>query len=109
MSDAHEQHKGGHELESVNSRLLFKLVFGLTAITLAACLVVVQWAYSQRDDLLVRRADEGYSILGTHQAEMEKLTKGIRRTLKDLAKEPTLLEAGDPPEGWIHPDDIAKK
>jgi outer membrane biosynthesis protein TonB len=97
---------GGHELEAINTKLLFRLLFSLTFVTFLAAVAVVQWFNSQRRELQHRNAVEGSFMLQAHDAEMAKQLAGIDRVAMDVAANPALLAAPPAPPGWIHPDDL---
>ncbi|KIG15024.1 hypothetical protein DB30_06056 [Enhygromyxa salina] len=106
MSDHGHHDPGGHELEAVNTKLLFRLLISLSFITLLACVVVVQWFYSQRRELDAQYAAEGSTFLLEYKAKMAKDLEGIDRVAQDVAGNPSLLVAPPPPSGWMHPDDL---
>ncbi|PRP98314.1 hypothetical protein ENSA5_30470 [Enhygromyxa salina] len=106
MSDHGHHDPGGHELDAVNTKLLFRLLFGLTGLTLLACIAVVQWFYSQRRELDNRHAVEGSFQLQQYQGKMAKDLEGLDQVAQDIAANPALLAAPPPPSGWIHPDDL---
>src|SRR5690606_33457201 len=106
MSDHGHHDPGGHELEAINTKLLFRLLFSLSLVTLLAAAAVVQWSNSQRRELEHRLAVEGSFMLKAHDEEMGKRLEGIDRVAADMAAKPALLQAPPAPPGWIHPDDL---
>ena len=104
MSDQH--FKGGHELEGLNTRLLFQLFVGLSLVTFLSAVAVVQWFYRQRNDLLWERAAEGSFLLKQHRSEVGGLLEDIDATKEAVLGDPKLLTARKPPAGWVHPDDV---
>ena len=106
MSDHGHHDPGGHELEAINTKLLFRLLFSLTAITFLACVAVVQWFNSQRRELQESNAQDGSFMLKAHDEKMVEYLAGIDRVSADIAANPALLAAPAAPNGWIHPDDL---
>jgi hypothetical protein len=105
--DSH-QHRGGHELEGINAALLFRVTFGLSALTLVAAIFVGQWFYRQRSELAVERASlDDKVLLKAHRKLMQERLNGISSTINDVHSR-QLLEAQPAPPGWVHPDDIGK-
>ena len=51
MADHGHHDPGGHELEAINTKLLFRLLISLSLVTLLAAAAVVQWFNSQRREL----------------------------------------------------------
>lgn len=106
MSDHGHHDLGGHELEAINTKLLFRLLFSLGFITFLACVAVVQWFNSQRRELQHRNAVAGSFMLKAHEEKMAEQLAGIDRVAADVAANPALLAAPNAPAGWIHPDDL---
>jgi hypothetical protein len=106
MSDHGHHDPGGHELEAINTKLLFRLLVSLSFITFLACLVVVQWFYRQRRELDSRHAAEGSYQLQRYKTKMVTNLEGVDRVAQDIAANPALLAAPPPPSGWVHPDDL---
>jgi hypothetical protein len=106
MSDHGHHDPGGHELEAINTRLLFRLLISLSFVTFLSAVAVVQWFNSQRRELQHRNAVEGSFMLQDHEAKMAKGLEGIDRVAMDVATNPALLAAPPAPPGWIHPDDL---
>jgi hypothetical protein len=107
MADHGHHDPGGHELEAINTKLLFRLFLALTLVTLLASAAVVQWFYSQRAELERRYAAEGSFQLDEYKAKMAVDLDGIDRVAADIVAKPELLVAPPAPSGWIHPDDLA--
>jgi hypothetical protein len=107
MADHGHHDPGGHELEAINTKLLFRLLISLSLVTLLAALAVVQWFYSQRAELERRYAAEGSFQLQEYKAKMATDLEGMDRVAADLANKPERLAAPPAPSGWIHPDDLA--
>ncbi|PRQ04943.1 hypothetical protein [Enhygromyxa salina] len=106
MSDHGHHDPGGHELEAINTKLLFRLLVSLSFITLLACVVVVQWFYAQRRELDAQYAADGSTFLLEYKAKMATDLEGIDRVAQDMAGNPALLAAPPAPPGWMHPDDL---
>ena len=106
MSDNGHHDPGGHELEAVNTKMLFRLLISLSLITLLAAYAVVQWFYFQRSELEGRYAAEGSFQLKNYQTKMDGQLEGIDAVAKDVAGNPALLAGSTPPPGWMHPDDL---
>jgi hypothetical protein len=106
MADHGHHDPGGHELEAINTKLLFRLLISLSAVTLLAALAVIQWFYSQRRELEAKYASEGSFQLIEYKTRMSADLEGIDRVAQNLAADPKLLQAPPPPSGWIHPDDL---
>ena len=105
MSDSHEEYNGGHELEAVNAAVLFKVIFGISAIVLASVFVVVQFFYQQREYLEIEDngASAGY-YLQKYWNEMDVDKKGLGVVAKEMTSAAD-LKAAAPPVGWVNPDD----
>jgi hypothetical protein len=97
---------GGHELEAINTKLLFRLLVSLSLVTLLAAIAVIQWFYSQRRELEAQYAAEGSYLLTDYKTKMTADLEGIDRVAQDLVGNPEKLKAPPPPPGWIHPDDL---
>jgi outer membrane biosynthesis protein TonB len=97
---------GGHELEAINTKLLFRLLISLSLVTFLACVAVVQWFNSQRRELQNSLAVEGSFMLKNHDTKMAEQLTGIDRVAMDVAANPALVAAPPPPPGWQHPDDL---
>jgi outer membrane biosynthesis protein TonB len=97
---------GGHELEAINTKLLFRLLISLSLVTFLACVAVVQWFNSQRRELQSGHAAEGSFMLKAHDTKMAEQLAGIDRVAMDVAANPALLAAPPAPPGWQHPDDL---
>jgi len=105
MSTEHHD-QGGHELEAINTKLLFRLMISLSIVTLLASMAVVQWYYSQRSELVQRHAVEGSYLLAEYKEQMTKDLEGIDAARKQLLANTGLLLPPPPPPGWVHPDDL---
>lgn len=106
MSDHGHHDPGGHELEAINTKMLFRLFFALIPLTLAASYGVVQWFYFQRAELEERYAIEGSFLLEDYKTSMGEQLSGMDAVAQRLAADPKLLAAPAPPPGWVHPDDL---
>ena len=106
MADHGHHDPGGHELEAINTKLLFRLLISLSAVTLLAAIAVVQWFYSQRRELEQQLAAEGSFQLIDYKTKMSAELEGIDRIAQNMVADPALLKAPPPPSGWIHPDDL---
>lgn len=106
MSEHGHHDPGGHELEAINTKLMFRLLVSLSLVTFLSSVAVVQWFNSQRRELQHRNAAEGSFILKAHDAKMAEQLGGIDRVAMDVAANPALLAAPPAPPGWIHPDDL---
>ena len=105
MSDEHEVHNGGHELEDFNAPAMTKIILGLSVVVLISCIAVVQWFYSQRKALEQDTATPYY--LQKYWGEMDAEKAGLGDVSKQIAADPNLLASDAPPAGWKHPDDVA--
>lgn len=107
MSNDHGHHDpGGHELEAINTKLLFRLMISLSIVTLLASMAVVQWFYSQRNELQLRNAAEGSFALKQYKEQMGKDLEGIDVVRRQILADGKVLLAPPPPAGWVHPDDL---
>jgi outer membrane biosynthesis protein TonB len=106
MSEHGHHDPGGHELEAINTKLLFRLLVSLSLVTFLSSVAVVQWFNSQRRELQNSLAVEGSFMLKAHDAKMAEQLSGIDRVAMDVAANPALLAAPPAPAGWIHPDDL---
>ena len=106
MADHGHHDPGGHELEAINTKLLFRLLISLSLVTLLAAAAVVQWFNSQRRELERRYAAEGSFQLADYKTKMAADLDGVDRVAQDMAANPDLLKAPPAPAGWIHPDDL---
>ena len=108
MSDSHEEYNGGHELEALPVGTLFKVIFGLGAIVLAACFVVVQFFHQQRAYLEFHDngAQAGYH-LSKYWDDMDADKGGLAETAASV-KTAADLKAPKPEPGydWPNPDNI---
>lgn len=110
MTDTGHDHghhdPGGHELEAINTKLLFRLMISLSFVTFLAVVAVVQWFYSQRRELENQYAAEGSYLLTEYKTKMSADLEGIDRVAANMVANPALLEAPPAPPGWVHPDDL---
>lgn len=101
----HDPHEGGHELEALNTKLLFRLMISLSLVTLLASMAVVQWYYSQRRELQETYAIEGSVMLAQYKEQMAKDIEGIDVVRRQILADGKALLAPPPPANWVHPDD----
>ncbi|MEM7157787.1 MAG: hypothetical protein AAF799_33415 [Myxococcota bacterium] len=74
MSDhEHDDHAGAHEVDNMPSGKLFNLLFGLSALTLAACIGVVQLFHQQTASIEAQRAKKESFQLTEYKEEMEAI------------------------------------
>lgn len=106
MGDHGHHDPGGHELEAINTKLLFRLLISLSLVTLLAAIAVIQWFNAQRRELDHRNAVAGSFQLQAHDTKMAEQLQGIDKVAASLAANPAMLQAPPPPSGWIHPDDL---
>jgi hypothetical protein len=106
MADHGHHDPGGHELEAINTKLLFRLLISLSLVTLLAAVAVIQWFYSQRRELEAQYAAEGSYLLTDYKTKITADLEGIERVAQELVANPEKLKAPPPPPGWIHPDDL---
>lgn len=106
MTDHGHHDPGGHELEAINTKLLFRLLISLSLVTFLAAVAVVQWFYSQRRELENQYAGEGSYLLTDYKTKMSADLEGIDRVAASMVANPALLQAPPAPPGWIHPDDL---
>lgn len=121
MSEQHHDHEeGGHEIDKMPNRRLFNLLGGLSALTLLACIGVVQLF-----NLQVSRIEEDWARRGAfsqqeYQSEMQAVLEGYgKTTLREddgaesvryhvpaqkaaaqILKDPDLLGGAAPYRGW---------
>jgi hypothetical protein len=130
---------GAHEVDKMPSSRLFNLLFGLSALTLVACIGVVQLFYRQVDTIRDTRDAKVSFQLAEYRQEMDALKGGfaidmidddgvpeaeggrgvheVRRFQMPLAdarkrvlEQPQqLLKASRPYRGWRNPDANAPK
>ncbi len=75
MSDHdHDHDQGAHEVDNMPSQRLFKLLFGLSGLTLLACIGVVQLFNQQVNSIQATRATKVSFQLAEYQQEMEAIT-----------------------------------
>jgi len=71
--DDHDHGAAGHEIDKMPSRKLFNLLFGLSALTLVACIGVVQLFYQQVSSITDARNAKVSFKLTEYRTEMEDL------------------------------------
>lgn len=125
--DGHDE--GGHEIDRMPNARLFNLLFGLSALTLLACIGVIQLFNMQVDALEHTRADQGSFRIHEYTEEMNKQKSGwgkvevkelddknttttryympVASAKKAVLEDPNLLKALAPPQGWKTADDRA--
>ncbi|EDM75339.1 hypothetical protein PPSIR1_01147 [Plesiocystis pacifica SIR-1] len=106
MSDHHHD-PGGHELEAINTKLLFQLVGSLSIVTLLASMGVVQWFYLQQRELQDRNAAEGSFILKDYKAKMAEDTAELDASAKAVLADAGKMKAQPAYPGWVSPDTAA--
>lgn len=120
------EYVSGHELDAPNSRALFNIVWGLSAVTLLAIATCVQ-LFNQQRDALVEEQGSSYRLQDYRQEMAQKTQKAGETEIKtadgktlevlkyipltqakiQLLRNPQMaLKADVPPQGWSHPDDI---
>lgn len=106
----HHSEKGGHELDVIDTKILFKLVFGLSALVLLSCILVAEWFYRQNAAIQAERAqqEDAYILRSQVQAEVKEETKDLDKVINAMVSAPELLNAQNAPAGWVHPDDVKK-
>lgn len=134
MSDTHGAHdhdhghgEAGHEIDKMPNARLFNLLFGLSALTLVACIGVVQLFNMQVAAVESQRAEQGSFQLAAYRDEMKKQLEGtgtvevsesdgskttlyygpLAQARKAVLDDPTKLKAGKPYPGWKTADDQA--
>lgn len=108
QSDHHD--KGGHELDVIDTKILFKLVFGLSALVFVSCILVAEWFYRQNDAIQDERAqqEENYILRKSVRETVKEETKDLDKVINAMVSAPELLKGQAPPAGWVHPDDVKK-
>lgn len=135
MSDHdHDHESGAHEVDNMPSRRLFNLLFGLSGLTLLACIGVVQLFNQQVAEITEERATKTSFQLQEYRDEMTAIKAGGRLVIDDddgltekqgglgpheaprnqmslsearrrVLEEPAkLLKADKPYRGWTNPD-----
>ncbi|MEM9459906.1 MAG: hypothetical protein AAGF11_37365 [Myxococcota bacterium] len=69
----HEHGDGAHEIDNMPSRRLFNILFGISALTLLACIGVVQLFYSQVKSMQGARHEKESFQLAEYRQEMKDL------------------------------------
>ncbi|MEX1367277.1 MAG: hypothetical protein AB1Z98_29390 [Nannocystaceae bacterium] len=138
-NEHHEHDVGAHEVDKMPSGRLFNLLFGLSALTLVACIGVVQLFNRQVDSIEGARHKKVSFQLSEYRQEMDGLTdqwgvvlfkdddgvakgeggKGphedrryfmpLEEAKKRVLEEPAKLKAQRPYRGWKNPDPNAPK
>ncbi|NVB36522.1 hypothetical protein G6O69_01670 [Pseudenhygromyxa sp. WMMC2535] len=107
MADHGHHDPGGHELEAVNTKLLFRLVISLSLVTLLAAMAVIQWFNSQRRELQERYAEQGSFRLAEYETEMQDNMSGVDQVAQGMVGKPDALKAQPAYAGWVNPDTAA--
>jgi hypothetical protein len=137
--DDHAHGGGGHEVDKMPSGRLFNLLFGLSGLTLVACIGVVQLFYRQVDSIRDTRDTRESFQLAEYRHEMDEIKGGrvleisdddgvpaaeggrgvfeairyqmpLAEARKRVLEQPQqLLKAGRPYRGWRNPDANAPK
>jgi hypothetical protein len=124
----HAEHDGGHEIDKMPNARLFNLLFGLSGLTLLACIGVIQLFNLQVDAIEQNRAEAGSFRIESYREEMRKQIEGwgklevkepddnsvstryympIAQAKKKVLDEPKLLEAAPKYPGWKTSDEQA--
>ena len=106
MSDSHEEHNGGHELDNLPAETLFKIIFGLGAIVLAAVFVVAQFLFQQTAFLRFEAngAAAGH-FLSKYWDEMDAQKEGLADVANGM-RTGAALKADKAYPGWQDPSDV---
>ncbi len=105
MSSDHGHHDpGGHELEAINTGMLFKLLLSLGGLALLLSIGVVQWFYSQRAELQEKHAADGSYRLREYQAHMSEELAELPKTVAAVKADLSMLKAAPVYPGWVNPD-----
>ncbi len=135
MSDTHGAHdhddhghgEAGHEIDKMPNARLFNLLFGLSALTLVACIGVIQLFNMQVASIESERAAQGSYQLAAYRDEMKKQLEGTGSTVvveadgskttlhfgpvaqarKAVLDDPGRLKAAKTYPGWKTADDQA--
>ena len=79
-TNGHDDHGGaGHEVDKMPSGRLFNLLFGLSALTLVACIGVVQLFYRQVDTIRDTRDTKVSFQLAEYRQQMGHVWLGFSR------------------------------
>lgn len=139
-TNGHDDHGGaGHEVDKMPSGRLFNLLFGLSGLTLVACIGVVQLFYRQVDTIRDTRDTKVSFQLAEYRQQMDELKAGqvvvmsdddgvpaaeggrgvfearhfqmpLAEARKRVLEQPQqLLKAARPYRGWRNPDANAPK
>lgn len=108
--EEHHEHDGGHELEDINTKVLFQLVFGLSGLVIVACIMVAGWFYKQNAAIQKERAAQldNFTVREELKLRDEKDLEDIGKAVDAMLKNANTLHGGAAPAGWVHPDDVAK-
>jgi hypothetical protein len=72
----HDAHEGGHEIDKMPNARLFNLLFGLSGLTLLACIGVIQLFNLQVDAIEETRAETGSFRIDDYRGQMRKQAEG---------------------------------
>ena len=124
---AHE-HEGGHEIDKMPNARLFNLLFGLSALTLLACIGVIQLFNYQVEAIEESRGEAGSFRVEAYREEMRKQAQGwgkvevketdtntvseryympLDQAEKKVLENPELLKAAPAYAGWKTSDEQA--
>ena len=74
--DHSHEHEGGHEIDKMPNARLFNLLFGLSALTLLACIGVIQLFNYQVEAIEETRGEAGSFRVEAYRDEMRKQADG---------------------------------
>ena len=124
---AHDEHEGGHEIDKMPNTRLFNLLFGLSGLTLLACIGVIQLFNYQVAAIEESRGEVGSFRIEGYREEMRKQADGwgkvelketdgelskrfympITQAKKKVLDDPKLLNAAPAYPGWKTSDEQA--
>ena len=125
---AHDEHDGGHEIDKMPNARLFNLLFGLSGLTLLACIGVIQLFNYQVDAIEESRGEVGSFRIEGYREEMRKQVDGwgkvdvketddntvskkfympLSQAKKKVLDDPKLLNAAPAYPGWKTSDEQA--
>lgn len=125
---AHDEHEGGHEIDKMPNTRLFNLLFGLSGLTLLACIGVIQLFNYQVAAIEESRGEVGSFRIEAYREEMRKQTDGwgkvevketddssvskrfympLSQAKKKVLDDPKLLNAAPAYPGWKTSDEQA--
>jgi hypothetical protein len=125
---AHDEHDGGHEIDKMPNTRLFNLLFGLSGLTLLACIGVIQLFNYQVDAIEESRGEVGSFRIEGYREEMRKQVDGwgkvdvketddntvskkfympLSQAKKKVIDDPKLLNAAPAYPGWKTSDEQA--